>query len=627
MRTPLLIALVLIGVLIVGVTVFLATFDVDRYRPLLVTQLESALGKPVHLERLSLGWRGGIAVELQGLAVYPDASKQGEPAAAIERVIAVVRLLPLLRREVRVASVVVQRPTIRVRREPSGAVNVVGLAVVGAPAAASGKSANIGGSPVALDISALCIEDGTIHVTDAMANPPLAIQLRNVDVVLKNTPPMGGVFYVDIRVAAFSKTQNLTLKGRLRLPARDHPGELEDVKAETDLGRLDLQELAQAFPAAKALGPQAGLVPPPAPSPKGGSATADRPTGPAAGGGMAGRVIVTVDRAVLDPKVLTRLAARVQVSQGRVVTTQLGSPIEEVTVDIVAAKDRIDLKQASARIAGGGLTVVGTIESLDTTPASSFKVRLERWALDSLFARVGPDEPQLRGRLDADFEGRAQGLAWPQISRTLTGQGRVNVQEARIERLNILREVFQRLSILPGLMQSLQAKLPASYQAKLTARDTVLEPIDLAVTARDGALAFARLQLATDSFQLEGAGRLGLDGVLSCPSLLHVDPELSAAIIRSVAELAPLADAQGRLELPVVIQGTLPRVVVLPDVQYVASRVVATKAQELLGGLLERALERRDGSPANAPPSSESPAPPSSTRQLLEQLIGKPSSR
>ena len=109
--------------------------------------------------------------------------------------------------------------------------------------------------------------------------------------------------------------------------------------------------------------------------------------------------------------------------------------------------------------------------------------------------------------------------------------------------------------------------------------------------------------------------------------MLRIDPELSAAVIRSVQELQPLTDAQGRMELPVVMQGRLPGVTVLPDVQYVASRVVATKAQELLGGLLQRALERRDGTPANAPPSSESPAPPSSTRQLLEQLIGKPSSR
>ncbi|MBI3088009.1 MAG: hypothetical protein HYY91_03905, partial [Candidatus Omnitrophica bacterium] len=197
-------------------------------------------------------------------------------------------------------------------------------------------------------------------------------------------------------------------------------------------------------------------------------------------------------------------------------------------------------------------------------------------------------------------QGAAQGLAWPEASRSLSGQGRLMLTEARIEHLNILREVFQRLSLLPGLLEALQARLPPSYQARLDARDTILHPVDAQVTAADGALTFAELHVETDDLVLKGAGRVGLDGTLTAQASVWIDPELSTAIIRSVNELQSLADARGRLELPVVVQGTLPRVAVLPDLGQIGSRLVVHKAQELIGGLLQRALEQEQ----DAPPSS-----------------------
>ena len=48
------------------------------------------------LERISLGWKRGIAVELQGLAVHADASRRQPPILIVHSVQALVRLMPLL---------------------------------------------------------------------------------------------------------------------------------------------------------------------------------------------------------------------------------------------------------------------------------------------------------------------------------------------------------------------------------------------------------------------------------------------------------------------------------------------------------------------------------------------------
>ncbi len=156
-----------------------------------------------------------------------------------------------------------------------------------------------------------------------------------------------------------------------------------------------------------------------------------------------------------------------------------------------------------------------------------------------------------------------------------------------------VREVVKRISVIPGLVGVLQSRLPASYREKLDARDTVFETTDLTVTVAQGALLFENLRLASDTFVLTGGGRLGMDGAVSSQMRLAIDPKLSAAVVQSVQEFQALTGSDGRIEFPVKAEGTLPRVTVLPDVSYLASRLIVNRVEDLLGDLLEKALEKK----------------------------------
>ena len=174
-----------------------------------------------------------------------------------------------------------------------------------------------------------------------------------------------------------------------------------------------------------------------------------------------------------------------------------------------------------------------------------------------------------------------------------------------VANLNVLREVFEKLSVIPGLIQKLEATLPPEYQAKLAATETKLSPIETALRVEQGALRFENLIVQTDGFQLNAAGAVGLEGSITMRAMLRMDPVLSAAFIQRVKELQYLANASGELEIPLALQGQAPRVVVIPDVNYVAQRLLETKGQELLTNLLQRALEKH--LPKES--SSESPTP------------------
>ncbi|MBI3320002.1 MAG: AsmA family protein [Candidatus Omnitrophica bacterium] len=603
MKKVLIVCGVVVLLVIGGVAIFVTTFDVDRYRPMVVSQLKTVLGRPVRLERLALGWHGGLAVELRRFVIDAETTGQGEPLASVERATATIRLLPLLKKQVQVASVIISHPRVHVARDAQGRINLVdlatppvarpegstnppsadapggGVAAMGSPVAASGQTASVGGSPVEFTVDALRVEDGELHWTDAMGVAPVELRVKQVDVSVKNFSLTRPVEF-QIRLAVFSDEQNLRLSGRLELPTKNHAGALEAVRLESDLSRLKPAQIIQALPALRELGLQEGL---------------------------AGQLVATVERLPLDPNRLDLLDGQLRLTKGRVALARVASPFEELTVEAVAKAGRVEVKRLFTKVAHGTITATAAAEHLTTQPHTTFQAQMDQLALVAFVPPVKPQDPQLRGRLSLTLQGAAEGVAWPQISRTLTGAGNLKLDDGVIANLNILRAVFEKLSVIPGLMQRLEARLPQGYQAKFAAKDTVLSPIDTSLKLEAGALRFDDLRIRTDTFQLLTIGRMGLDGAIALRAQLAIEPVLSGAIIKSVAELQALANQRGEMEIPLVIQGQAPRVAVLPDLNYVASKVVVTKAQDLLGNFLQKALEK-SSSEKSPPPETTPPA-------------------
>jgi len=204
----------------------------------------------------------------------------------------------------------------------------------------------------------------------------------------------------------------------------------------------------------------------------------------------------------------------------------------------------------------------------------------------------GPSAAALQGRLAGSLELAFEGTPGPELTQGVSGKGALQLRDLRLVNMNLLRDVFDRISILPGLSERLLARLPPSYQERISARDTVFRPVDLNFSLGQGILSLGELDVATDSFQLTSSGgRVGLDGRLDVPAQVRVEPDLSAALVQSVEELKYLTDEGGRVIIPLALQGTLQRISVAPDLQYLTSKLLATKAQDLLGDLLNRVIE------------------------------------
>lgn len=465
---------IILALVVIGLSVFIATFDADRYRPLLTAKLQESLGRPVSLERIALGWRGGLALQCRGLTIAEHPAVEAEPLLQVESASVLVRLAPLLHKQIQVASIILTRPRIHVMRDAQGQINLTGLAAAAAPAAAPARTARVGEANVSLSIGSLRIHDGTLHWSDAMTNPPTELWVKALDVTITNIVP-GRPMDLDVAAAVAGETPNVRVSGRLTPPSATGAGSVE---------------------------------------------------------------------------------------------------------------------QAS--------------------------VSIERLPLERVLPAAGPSEPQLRGVLTTTLHGSTSTLDQQRLARALSGHGTLKLTDPVLVNLNVLREVFGRLSIIPGLMQTLESRLPPEYQEKLAANDTVLSPIDVSMEVEDGVMRFENLAIRSDTFRLSGDGRVGLDGQIMIRSILSIEPVLSSAILRSVNELKALATQDGELEMPLTIQGQAPRVAVLPDLNYVASKVIVTKAVDVLGRFLEK---KHPESPESTTEESDQSSGGDLLGQFLERAI------
>ncbi len=461
------------------------TFNADRYRPQAVKQLEAALGSPVRIGHLALGWKNGIVLEVKEAAIYRDKQSLDKPAVYLESASAKVRLAPLLQKKLEVTSITLVRPRFNVIKEADGAIRVNGI---NTPPSSGQIPASPKTAPVVLSdfaISTIRIEDAGVGFVDNSSAPPMRLAIRHLDILIKN----------------------LSLK--------------------------------------------------------------------------------------IDSSRITELDADFDLKVGKIAVESLRSALDHADLSAHFAENQMQLKNFTANFARGKISGSGSSKDyLSASSQSAVALEIDRIYLEDLLPSSRPSRPELHGIFSASFNGNARGISWPAISRTLNGSGKVALASGVIVNGNILRKVFENLSRIPGVTDAINTRLPENYHRNLAQRDTAIPSIEFPVTIADGIVTIPNLRIFFEGFTMYGAGQIGLSGAINCQVTLVLDAELSQVLIQSVPTMQYIADPQGNLAFPVKISGTTQNLLVLPDTDYIFSRVMATKGQELITNVLQKALSK-----------------------------------
>jgi AsmA-like protein len=197
--------------------------DINRYHDLIESQAEKMLHRDVTVGRMSLRLLPLPGVEVSPVTIASD--RPGDPPLLkAEALSARARLLPLLRGQIAVASLVVSRPVLNLHRYPDGHTNLP--APPSPPPSAAGGGAPSGDSPAAaFSLSRMHIHHARLRLADEAVLPGKTVTttLDPVDLALNGFAP-GRPFGVDLETSLPPRRAgSLVLKGIVALPP-DDPG-------------------------------------------------------------------------------------------------------------------------------------------------------------------------------------------------------------------------------------------------------------------------------------------------------------------------------------------------------------------------------------------------------------------
>ena len=552
------ITFILILLIAAAVGVFALTFNADSYRPFFQQKLQEAVKKPVRIKKISLGWNGGIALDVDGLTIFKD-EKSPDALVRFEKASVLVNAKPLLQREIQISSIILVRPEIDFVKTPRREVPTAA-----APAGTVTSSGNNSGAASVAAMSFLVdeikIRNGRIHYADPLARSPVDISIRDLDAAIHNISLTGPLDF-DGKASIFSDRQNTSIEGKIILRG---PGalDIENLLMRVQLEAMDPAKILKSLPALQTVGLAQGLA------------------GDAEGSLKRIRI---VDGAVQE------LEGEVHLAQARFKTADMPLPFENGTVDANFSLNHFALQKMTGNIGSGKFSASGLAQNLQGPQAQSqADLRLTGLWLTDLIPPVSQSEPYMEGIASFNLHAGAAGIKDYEIEQTLTGNAQINIQNGVLRNMNVLREIFDKLSMIPGVSKSLQSRLPQGYSEKLQQRDTLFLPIEIPVTISQGGYFFDRTVLQSESFAVLASGKGDMDGNLQGEASLIIEPQLSQAMMAGVNELQYLSDSKGQLQVPLILQAVRGKFSITPNVSYVLSKLAAAKTQQVLANLLKQ---------------------------------------
>jgi AsmA protein len=227
---------ILVAVLVAGILVFAATFNVNHYRSAIQSQLERRFGRPVTLGEMHLSIFP-LRFRVQDLAIADDPSFSADaPFVKTQQLDVAVKLLPLMHNQVEITSLDLLKPNVNLIRNLNGTWNFASLGHDGGaaqqePESPSGNRGQEGNAKATtqgqshpppelqqaskqqLSMQELTIRDGQISVLDQKKSKTPSLY-DHIDVTLKNLSP-DSPFSLDAAVhMAGSGTQEARLQGK-----------------------------------------------------------------------------------------------------------------------------------------------------------------------------------------------------------------------------------------------------------------------------------------------------------------------------------------------------------------------------------------------------------------------------
>lgn len=590
---------ILVLLFFLAAAIFLKTFDVNRFKPQIISQARSLLSRNVNFQRLSLGFSftHGIGLKVKGLVIADDPAFQKGDFLSVEEISVGVDILGyLLHRKIDISSIIIDSPRITIIRNKDGSVNA---ATIGPAPAAQGAPAKretavkpaAQAVPAALFVSALRVRDAVVTYIDRSLEPAVSTEISNLDLSLRKIS-LADSFPFQAEAAIFSSKQNIRIEGRVKIDLKSGQASILGLNASTDLSMLELNKISSSLPMVK---PDfLPLL-------------------------IKGRVQVFIPSLTIGSNGLSGLEAAAYLADGHIQLRQLASAVSGLSAGVKVSAGDVLLDKAAASLAGGAVNLSGKIRDYAGEQDFDLKVLSQGLQLQQLI-RQDNSAIKIEGLLGlkADLEG--EGFSQAALESNLSGSGNITLSNAKLKNINILRTVLDKISIIPGLEEKIEENLSGSFREKLTQTDTELSDADIPFVISGNRAIIKEIVLGADEFLFRGAGEAGFDGSFSLKGAFLIPQELSVAMVSVVQQLEYLLNNDNQIYIPIEVSGKAPALKISVDAEYIAKKILAHQAKSQLFRVLDKAIGDTGGE-GQAAGDSKDPIK-EAVGSLLDKIFG-----
>lgn len=577
----------------VGIGIFIMTFDVNRYKDSLISQLETATGNKVAIGKLTLQWKGSVILSIDDFRIYNEDAGQKTDLLSFERASASVKIMPLLTGHIKLDSLSMERPNIHLIRMPDAKVAVRGYEQrSGNVSQAPDKSRTAAPSTFSFDIDVIKIQDGTVRFQDTLNEPGTDVTARKIYAEISNLS-MEGPARFDMRMAVVSDRQNVVISGSAGGFALGEPF-IRDLDIEVDLSTLNHAELLKAFPIAHKM---------------------------EVGPGLAGILKAKVREMQVSSNKITKLSADLAFTGGRIELASLKAPIEHVDLLVLAEGTTVTVKSFSAALASGTLTGKGQITDIFAAPRTSLETTVEIQGLKAFIASVFAKKQGMDGNARLTFNGSMTGITWSEISKTLAGGGEFYLDRGVMMGTNVLNQTLGAITLVPGFTDMVRGYVPPQIQQSFSDSNTTIEPLRQSYTIESGYVLLPKVDLRTSTFDLSGTAKSSLTGDFSGNGMIRFAKSISAAMVQAVPEMKAIENAQGMIEIPMAFKGGSDNFKIIPDLKYVGTKVAVKKAGEVVADYLNKVTKDSQAAPSSGAAGQASNVKPPKLKDLMKSLL------
>ena len=197
----------MVAAVLAGFAIYNLNSLIERNQTRIIRLVSDALKRPIQVDQVSAraGW--GVWIEIGGLKIAEDPAFGQLPFLSAPRTTLEVDLLPILRGEVRVHTMTLINPEVRLHENTAGVFNTDSIR--GPP----GQHNKVSLMVASLFVNSVEVDDGTIHYSRA-GQQGAPIEIRHLDGEVSGFGFLGRV-HLDGKLAFLEDAQNLTVSGTI----------------------------------------------------------------------------------------------------------------------------------------------------------------------------------------------------------------------------------------------------------------------------------------------------------------------------------------------------------------------------------------------------------------------------